>query len=270
VKPHVDRYREDHKDSTKSHPKRTAMTGAAVEIVFELFRRRFPVPALAPSERPLSKEERRAYGVWELMSLFPLFLFAGILTYLWYLALGFAVDFSLRMPADTEYLIQPHSLVWLVPAMMLGLLTAVFPLNVLLFVLLRDRYRRFSRFCDERVGFDGYRAFRAMAIVFIILCLGYSWIAASFFARFTRQGVEIGRPLWFGNFYNYKQIQRIEHRATLQAPNGNIVHRPHYVILFDDGASWSTDEFSDLVPDEAARIVQLVSRRSGRAIDERP
>jgi hypothetical protein len=246
------------------------MIEAAIEIVFELFRRWFPLPALDSSERPLSREERRVYRVWELMASVPLILFAGALIYLWYLALKLAADLYFRVPADTVYLVQPPAFVWIFPAFMLGILSAGIPLNGLYFVLLRHRFRRFSRFCDERVGFDGFRAFRATAIVFIISCLVYSWIVASFFARFTQEGVEIGRPLWFGNFYNYKQIRRIEYRATFQAPNGNIVNRPHYVILFDDGASWSSDRLFDAGSDEAAKIVELVSRRSGRAIDKRP
>jgi len=92
------------------------------------------------------------------------------------------------------------------------------------------------------------------------------------FARFTEAGIEIGRPLSFhSRFYEYARVQAIEHRATSRAPSGNAVERTHFVILFDDGASWSTlAGLRHPVPEVDGRIAELVSRRCRRAIIERP
>ena len=130
------------------------MTRLAVELSFELFRRMFPVRAAAPSEPPLSVEERRRYRRWELWAIVPLFVICFPVGYLWY--------------------------------------------------------------------------------------------------------------------HEYKRVRGIEHRATFQAPNGNIIRRPHFVIVFDDGTSWSSDGPHESTPETASRIAQLVSRRSGRAITELP
>lgn len=95
----------------------------------------------------------------------------------------------------------------------------------------------------------------------------YRWLLRDRYA-----GLETGRPLaWTRETHPYAEVKSIEQRATFRAPNGNIVHRLHYVIVFHDGTSWSTREgLRDPVPDMDRQIVEFVSRRSGRSIVERP
>jgi hypothetical protein len=92
------------------------------------------------------------------------------------------------------------------------------------------------------------------------------------FSRFTDAGIEIQRPLSFRSaFYEYARVKAIEHAATFRAPIGKTVKRPHYVILFEDGTSWSSREgLRDPVPEVDRQIAQLVSQRSGRPIIEQP
>jgi hypothetical protein len=78
-------------------------------------------------------------------------------------------------------------------------------------------------------------------------------------------GVEVGRPLSFqSTYYDYARVKKIEHRATFRAPNGNIITSPHYVIIFDDGSSWSSRRtFHDRAADPSDQIAQLVAKQSG-------
>ena len=63
----------------------------------------------------------------------------------------------------------------------------------------------------------------------------------------------------------------IAHPATSRAPIGSTIPRPHHVILFDDGTSWSSDEgLRDPMPVVDGQIAQLVSERSKRPITEQP
>jgi hypothetical protein len=122
------------------------------------------------------------------------------------------------------------------------------------------------------VGFDGRRVFVWLAAL-VTAGSSFCFLAGvTSFARFDEAGVEIGRPLGFrSTFYRYARVKAIEHRATFRAPNGNTIQRPHYVILFDDGTSWSTrGGLRDPVPDLDGRIAQLVARESGRSIEEQP
>lgn len=238
---------------------------------FALFRRYFPTLPDDPSESPLSDEERRVYRVWEMMGVLPVFVIIPLLTFAWYRTLNGAVGLFHQEVPRTRFVVQPNPLWWFGPALLLGIISAVIPVFGLYRVLLRERFRRFQRFCNEHVGFAADRVLKLLATIIIAGSAVFFVVAVRSFARFTEAGVEFGRPLSFrGSFYKYTRVQAIEHRATFRAPIGNSVQRPHYVILFDDGASWSSEDFLGATHDEAYRIAQLVSVRSGRAIAERP
>lgn len=242
-----------------------------MELSFVLFRWLFPVRADEASEPPLTAHERRVYGRWEIGSLLPFFLFVPTLSYLWYLALLGAASLLPHETPDTRFVLLPIPILWGFPAVLLGIVTSIIPLTGLYLALLGDRYRRYLRCCDERVGFNGEQAFAWLALAFVGGSVVFSVIGVKTFTRFTETGVEISRPLSVrSSFYEYTRVRSIEHRATLKAPNGNTVQHPHYVIIFDDGASWSTcDGLRDPVPELDGRITKLVSLRSRRAIVER-
>ena len=126
-----------------------------------------------------------------------------------------------------------------------------------------------------------YRRWELGAIVpLFVICfpVGYLWYlalrgAAGLIRRETpdtRFLLSVHPAIWALPAYEYTRVRGIEHRATFQAPNGNIIRRPHFVIVFDDGTSWSSDGPHESTPETASRIAQLVSRRSGRAIAELP
>jgi hypothetical protein len=244
----------------------------AVGLSFALLRRFFPVRLADGAEPPLTDEERRVYRRWELGALLPIFLLVPLLGYAWYLALKGASGLFHQATPATRYLVQPIPIFWGLPALFLGIISSAIPTEWLYRCLLRDRYRRYERFCNERAGYDGRRALVWLAGLFTAGSAVCFLAGVRSFARFDEAGVEIGRPLAFrSTFYPYARVKAIEHRATFRAPNGNTIRRPHYVILFDDGTSWSTrGAFRDPVPEIDERIVQLVARRSGRSIEEQP
>jgi hypothetical protein len=247
------------------------MTGPAVELSFRLFRRLFPLRPLHPSEGPLSDEERRIYRNWELWGLLPICLIVPALGYLWFCALTWEAGCFPPDTPDTLFLLRPDRRIWFVPAMLLGIISSAIPFSAFYFVLLGSRYRRFERFCGERVGFDGDRVFALLAAVFIVATLVLFTIAVRSFARFTGTGVEIGRALPPGRtFYEYAKVRSVEHRASFRAPIGRTVHEPHYVIAFDDGSAWYSNGVHNPPQEVAARIARLVAQRSGRTIAERP
>jgi hypothetical protein len=244
----------------------------AVWLSFALFRWFFPARPADDAEPPLTDEERRIYRCWEVGALLPFFLFFPLLGYAWYLTLKGASGLFLQATPETLYFAQPSPYFWGLPALFLGIISSAIPMEWLYRSLLRDRYRRYERSCNERVGFDGRRVFTWFAILVTAGSTVCFLAGVKSFARFEEGGVKIGRPLAFRSVcYSYACVQAIEHRVTFRAPNGNTIRRPHYVILFDDGTSWSTrGVFRDPVPELDGRIAQSVARRSGRSIMEQP
>jgi hypothetical protein len=232
----------------------------------------FPAPTAALPEGPVTDAERSVYHRWEQWSALPLFILVPLLGYAWYLRLNWAASLYRPEAPDTRFFVQPGPIFWAMPAFLLGMISSVILLDGLYRALLRGRYRRFQRCCTERLGFDARRLFLYLAVMVFVGSAIFSLAAATSFSRFTETGVEIAQPLSLRtSFYEYSRVKAIEHRATFQAPIGNIVKYPHHVILFDDGTSWSSRKwFRDPMPEVDGQITQLVSQRSKRPIIKQP
>lgn len=250
----------------------TVLVPVGVGISFALFRWLFPVRSRNAAEPPLTAEEQKIYQRWEMGSLIPLFFFVSMLGYAWYLVLKWASDHA-HSPTPTRlFLIRPSRSFWVIAALSLGAISAAGPLEWLYRWLLGNRYHRYERYCFERVGFDSKRVLPWLSRFVIIGSVITYCAGMTSFTRFDEKGIQIGRPLTFrSTFYAYRRVSAIEDRATLQARNGNIIARPHYVIMFDDGSSWSTRQgLRDPVPELDEQIARLVEKRSGKLIVKRP
>ncbi len=242
-----------------------------IGLMAALFRRLFPVRRDRDAEHPFTDEERRVYARWLAWSPLPIFTFIVLFGYAWYLAFKWAADMLYHPVPATRYLIRPSGLYWALPALFLGVISSAIPTDRLYRCLLGDRYRRFDRFCNERAGYDGNRALAWLSAFIVAGSAVFFLAGVTCFARFDEAGVEIARPFASRSvFYGYARVTSIEHWATFRAPNGTPI--PHYIITFDDGSTWSTriPALRDPVPDLDGQIMELVARRSGRSIVEKP
>jgi hypothetical protein len=236
---------------------------------FSILRRIFPA---LTSEEPITDEERSVYRRWEAGAILPFFLLTALLGYAWYLGLTWAASLFNHEAHGTRFLLQALPPYWWIPAIFLGMITSMIPLDWLYRTLLRDRYRRYERYCMERVGFDPRRLYVCIVVIFFAGAAVFFLAGVTSYSRFTDAGIEIQRPFSLrSSFYEYARVRAIEYRATFRAPAGNRVQTPHYVILFDDGRSWSSrDGLRDPVTKVDGQIAQLVSRRSKRPIIKQP
>ena len=237
-----------------------------------IFRWIFPPLSSDFANEPITDEERSVFRRWEVSSILPFFLLTPLLVFAWYLGLTWAASLFQHEARGARFLVKPSFVYWLVPALFLGMITLVIPLDWLYRALLRGRYRRYERYCMEGVGFDPRRLFACLAVFAFAGAAVFFLAGVTSFSRFTDTGIEIRRPFSFrSRFYEYTRVRAIEHRATSRAPAGNTMRRPEHVILFDDGTSWSSSEgLRDPVPALDGRIAQLVSERSKRPIIEQP
>jgi hypothetical protein len=250
----------------------TIIVPIAAVVSFVIFRRVCAAPDAARETEPISEHERRVYRRWEIFAVVPVFLLVPLFTYLWYLGLTWAASLFDHHAPDTRFLVQPSGLSWIMPAFVLGILTVVIPLEGLYRGLLRERYARYQFHTEGRGGRVARKAFVCLASALSGGAAVWFLAGVTSFSRFTNVGVEIERPLSFrSQFHDYAGVELIEHRATFQHPSGTTEKRPHYVIHFDVGTSWSSREgLRDPVPEVDDQIAQLVSRQSGRPIVERP
>ena len=71
-----------------------------------------------------------------------MFLFAPILGGAWYLGLAWAASLFHHEAEGTRFLIRPSLLYWAIPAILLGLISSVIPLDLFYRAFLRERYCR--------------------------------------------------------------------------------------------------------------------------------
>ena len=242
-------------------------TKAVPDRSFALFRWLLPAPVTASGDTAISDEECRSFRRWDGAAVLWLLL-AAILGYAWYLGMTWAASLFHDEAVSALFVIRTSPIAWALPALFLGLISSLIPLDLLYRALLRERYRRYVRHSNERAGFDGKRLMVCFAILVLVGSTVFFLAGATNFTRFTEAGIEIQHPFAFRpTFYGYNRVRFIERWATAQAPSGNKLAHPHLVIVFDDRTSWNSRE-GLRVPVRGIddKIAQLVSERSKRPI----
>ncbi len=242
-------------------------------LSFALVRWLFPGRCDDSSKIPLTAEEKRSYLRWTVWPVFLAIPLSLPFIYAWYLTLTSLAGLFLHTVPGMRYLVQPDADSWLLqPAFLLGLISSSILMQWFVRRALRDHYPRYRRFSKTLAGYDNDRAFGWLAALSLAGAAVWFMAGTRSFATFDETGIEFGRPFAFRtSFHSYTRVVTIEHRATYRAMIRNIFKGPHYVIVFDDGSSWSTrDWFRRPVPALDRQIAAMVARKSGRWIVERP
>ena len=122
--------------------------GGIVLLLWFLARKLFPIPAVEPLDPPFTTEEGRSWVRWGQVWFVPRFLVLWfLLTVVWYVLLFGLASLVHRAGPGTLYLLTTLPLYWSLPAMFLGLLSSIKPMDWLCRSYLGDRLHRYERFC---------------------------------------------------------------------------------------------------------------------------
>jgi hypothetical protein len=188
----------------------------------------------------------------------------------WFFVLQFLGGLVSRNHADALYLIVPPPGCWALSAIFLGALSSGLPTHLASKAILGDRYDAYSGWTGRSQDMSGKRITVFMAAVCVVGLTLFVAAGLSTWVEFRGDRVVISRawPLHSAT-YEYSRVVSLARIARLKAPSGNLVNRPYHAIRFDDGESWTTQEFfyqTDSRRDGA--IFALVSDRSGRPVQE--
>lgn len=244
------------------------MSQLAGKLAFALLRRIFPLPPPDPSVPPLTEEERQSFQRRGCAQTLIFLTSGGLVWAIWYRIFKAGAGLCHHDTPGTLFVIETFWIYWLLPSMFLVPITSGILLDVYNRVTLRERYRRYELYENQRSGIDPKPMFWLLLFLSVAPAAAAFLIGVTSYTRFTAAGIEIARPLSFRSvFHDYTTVKAIEHRAYVPEGKRKAEQRFYHTILFDDGTTWSTrDGIRDPVYDLDEKIMNMVSQRSGRQI----
>ena len=165
-----------------------------------------------------------------------MFVLAPLLGGVSYFGITWAAGLFHRETLGTQFLVQPSPIDWLIPAILLGIGTWWIPLDWLYRALLRDRYRRYERYCIEQNGFDWRRLLVCLAVVLSAAAAVFFLAGVTSRTRFSDAGIEIQRPFSFRSvFYDYGRALPASRARRLRSRSTDELHASEVLIPVASG-----------------------------------
>jgi hypothetical protein len=236
---------------------------------FQLLARLFPFQA-TDAQRARYEDLALRYRALGAAEVVPALACAAGAAWLWqqaFLAL-WAARLARLGPARWVLAPSPYYL-WLC-AGFLGMLSAAPVLQVLYRTFLRERYDEYLLFTNLRVGFDTWKALRALAAVIVPAALAFGLLGVDAYAQVTDDAIVVNR-FWSVDEerHPYTAVEAVRAVERVKALSGDLVQRPHLVVTFADGTRWSTESLvRDPDPATDAVIAGFVAGRAAKPVEQ--
>jgi hypothetical protein len=221
----------------------------------------------ALSDVPLEELARR-YAKWELFATLPLVLFTALFGFLYYYLFRSVRDALLPEVGPGQILLLPPPPVLMIPAGFLGLMSSAAPTHGLLSYLLNDRYAEYTHYCNKKAGFDSWRVLRWMSVGSVVTCLFTMPPMFDWYVLCTDEGIDSNEYLSIGTrHHDFAALREVRRIAKFKAPNGKILDKPYFQLVFQDGYVWSSRDACvapDLAGNEA--VAQFAAKQGGKPI----
>jgi hypothetical protein len=178
---------------------------------------------------------------------------------------------SMQEEPDAFVFFHDGAALWL-PAFFMGLLLSGVILTPIVKRVLRGGFAEYERYTALRFGIDQTRAMKGVAIT---ICSAFALAVFAFFDAYVVASpgeLRVNPFFGFERVYSYRDISEIATAPALIAPNGNTVYRRIYVVRFNDGTSYSTDNMPEYELADRTRIqlMEAILQRSGLTALEKP
>jgi hypothetical protein len=247
-----------------------AVTMIWLPIMYALLRKLFPARPAPSSGLPLA-ELKAKYGKWVNMLGVLMFLTGVLFSIgLWFAMSGLAKWSAHQLPPAVVTFAPITPRYWAVPALLLGLVCGGMAAMWIVRWLLGARYSEFLDYWCQSSGMNSVRANVFVFQVCAALCVGLVSLGLRAHVQLTDDALVVNGIFSASEaHYPLADIQNIETSGLFVAPNGKLVSRREYVVIFNDGRRWSTTFIpSDPDPDAKSNFMRMISDRSGKPIEE--
>jgi hypothetical protein len=206
----------------------------------------------------------KKYSKWDLLTLPILLVVVPTLTLGWWLILVKVSEWRFTFIETGIFYLLPPPIAWLLPAMFIGIISSVFPMDGLYRLLLRKNHAEYQDFQRRKWPTNPNRTaswFLGIASGLALLAIGLmldSYILA-------RPNEIVINPLWSlgESRYAYSDVKSIRSSMRLKTAEWD---EPLYVIDFQNGGRWST-RWEDRDPKELEDLMNFISQQSGVPIE---
>ena len=171
---------------------------------------------------------------------------------------------------EAPYLIVPSSIIWAVPAILLGIVTGVVLLDRFQRHSLKSDYADYVSYEEKRNGLTEKMSWYFVFGPLIVLSLVFTIMALDWYLIFTDREVVINPLFGFSEEQRpYASIVGIKTAREYVAPNGNRIGCREFVIFFADGTHWSSLTTPSGMTESGKRaVIDYASIKSGIPIQE--
>ena len=233
-----------------------AITAGVRLITPAVGKRDYPVQVL----NEFNRRNRRLHYLSSVMCLF----FCSISTFLWTILL-------IRLVRLRDSSMPPHLLMvrlqsdldaWGVPGLFLGIISGGWLVAICNRAIFSTEFCRLWQAAENhKTGQDIPKLIRLLSIWVIYASMIWVTLFLNWYTRLEEDCIVISP--FFGlveKKYTYDRIEHLVETTHLKAPNGNLVERTRYFVLFDDGESWCHDS---LLRDPQP-LVDLLKAKTGK------
>jgi len=247
-----------------------AVTLIWLPIMYSLLRKLFPAQAAPPSGLP-PEELKAKYRKWVNMLGVLMFLTGVLLSIgLWFAMSALAKWSAQQLPSAVVTFAPITPRYWAVPALLLGLVCGGMAAMWIVRSVLGARYGEFLDYWCQSSGMNSVRANVFVFQVSAALCVGLVSLGLRAHVQLRDDALVVNGIFSTREVhYPLADVQSIETSGRFVAPNGILVSRREYVVLFSDGRRWSTMFIpSDPDADTKSQFIRMIADRSGKPIEE--
>ena len=247
-----------------------AVTLIWLPIMFALLRKLFPAQAAPPSGLP-PEELKAKYSKWVSMLGVLMFLTGVLFSIGLWFAMSALANWSAQQLPSAQVTFAPITpRYWAVPALLLGLVCGGMAAMWIVRWVLGARYGEFLDYWCRSSGMNSVRANVFVFQVCAALCVGLISLGLRAHVLLTDDALVVNGIFSTSEArYPLADIQSIETSGFFVAPNGKLVSRREYVVIFSGGRRWSTT-FIPSDPDQETKrqFIRMIANRSGKPIEE--
>lgn len=234
------------------------MTMAIVAAVMFVLNRMFPPMEKHSSERmeALKKEFAASYRVWFTLYMIMVLAFAA----LWLWGLREAWEQQYLKPRSSSYYFHMEWTFWILPSLLLGIVTPAYPLLLLYRTLLGERFEKFMQYLDGRSKVNLRHLLPwTTGLVLIGNILAYPY-AQNYFIAFETDVIRWNRfTTTKEQQYGFDQVvELIKYSSRTSSLD------TYYMIEFDDGHIWSSRSLMTAgYLDQHANLFRFLEQKTG-------